>query len=275
MDNGISKPRDPVTSILKKYRKVIWAPFISAIKEYRLISEGDRIAVCISGGKDSALLGVLMKQLCRYSEVPFEVEFIAMNPGYSAENLARLKENCQRLELDIKLFDTNIFSVAEKQEKNPCYLCARMRRGHLYSYAKSLGCNKIALGHHFSDVIETTLMGMLWGAQIQGMLPKLHSTNHEGMELIRPLYKVHEDDIIAWARYNSLEFLRCACLMTEKSEYDENASKRKETKSLIRELKKNNPDIEKNIFNSIHKANIDTLCGYKLNGEEHTFLDNY
>lgn len=275
MDNGISKPRDPVTSILKKYRKVIWAPFISAIKEYRLISEGDRIAVCISGGKDSALLGVLMKQLCRYSEVPFEVEFIAMNPGYSAENLARLKENCQRLELDIKLFDTNIFSVAEKQEKNPCYLCARMRRGHLYSYAKSIGCNKIALGHHFSDVIETTLMGMLWGAQIQGMLPKLHSTNYEGMELIRPLYKVHEDDIIAWARYNGLEFLRCACLMTEKSEYDENASKRKETKSLIRELKKNNPDIEKNIFNSIHKANIDTLCGYKLNGEEHTFLDNY
>lgn len=275
MDNETSKPRDPVTSILKKYRKVIWAPFISAIKEYRLISEGDRIAVCMSGGKDSALLGVLMKQLCRYSDVPFEVEYIAMNPGYSEENLSRLKDNCQKLELDVKLFDTNIFSVAEKQEKNPCYLCARMRRGHLYSYAKSLGCNKIALGHHFSDVIETTLMGMLWGAQIQGMLPKLHSTNYEGMELIRPLYKVHEDDIIAWARYNDLEFLRCACLMTEKSEYDENASKRRETKNLIRELKKTNPDIEKNIFNSIHKANIDTLCGYKLNGEEHTFLDNY
>lgn len=275
MANETSKPRDPVTSILKKYRKAIWAPFISAIKEYRLISEGDRIAVCMSGGKDSALLGVLMKQLCRYSDVPFEVEYIAMNPGYSEENLARLKDNCRKLELDVKMFDTNIFSVAEKQEKNPCYLCARMRRGHLYSYAKSLGCNKIALGHHFSDVIETTLMGMLWGAQIQGMLPKLHSTNYEGMELIRPLYKVHEDDIIAWARYNGLEFLRCACLMTEKSEFDENASKRRETKNLIRELKKTNPDIEKNIFNSIHKANIDTLCGYKLNGEEHTFLDNY
>ncbi|MGN1410802.1 MAG: ATP-binding protein [Eubacteriales bacterium] len=275
MDNETAKPRDPVTSILKKYRKTIWAPFISAIKEYRLISEGDRIAVCMSGGKDSALLGVLMKQLCRYSDVPFEVEYIAMNPGYSEENLARLKDNCRKLELDVKLFDTNIFSVAEKQEKNPCYLCARMRRGHLYNYAKSLGCNKIALGHHFSDVIETTLMGMLWGAQIQGMLPKLHSTNYEGMELIRPLYKVHEDDIIAWARYNGLEFLRCACLMTEKSEYDENTSKRRETKNLIREMKKTNPDIEKNIFNSIHKANIDTLCGYKLNGEEHTFLDNY
>lgn len=264
-----------VNSILKKYRKTIWAPFVSAVKEYRLISEGDKIAVCVSGGKDSAILAVLMRQLCRYSDVPFELEYIAMNPGYSEANLNRLRENCKKLELDVKIFDTNVFTVAEKQEKNPCYLCARMRRGHLYSYAQSLGCNKIALGHHFSDVIETTLMGMLWGAQIQGMLPKLHSTNYEGMELIRPLYKVHEDAIIAWARYNGLEFLRCACRMTEESEMDENASKRRETKLLIKELKKTNPDVEKNIFNSIHKANVDTLCGYKLNGEGHSFLENY
>lgn len=269
------KPRDPVTSILKKYRKEIWAPFISAIKEYELIKAGDRIAVCMSGGKDSAILGVLMRQLARYSDVPFEVEFISMNPGYSEANLTRLRENCERLELDVKMFDTNVFSVAEKTEKNPCYLCARMRRGHLYSYAKSLGCNKIALGHHFSDVIETTLMGMLWGAQIQGMLPKLHSTNYEGMELIRPLYKVHEDSIIAWARYNSLEFLACACRMTEEAERDEDASKRRETKRLIRELKKTNPDIEKNIFNSIHRVSLDTMVAYKTGGEMHSFLDTY
>lgn len=269
------KPRDPVTSILKKYRKEIWAPFISAIKEYELIKEGDRIAVCMSGGKDSAILAVLMRQLARHSDVPFEVEFISMNPGYSEANLTRLRENCKKLELDVKMFDTNVFSVAEKTEKNPCYLCARMRRGHLYSFAKSLGCNKIALGHHFSDVIETTLMGMLWGAQIQGMLPKLHSTNYEGMELIRPLYKVHEDAIVAWARYNSLEFLACACRMTEEAERDEDASKRRETKRLIRELKKTNPDIEKNIFNSIHRVSLDTMVAYKKGGVMHSFLDTY
>ncbi len=274
--NQLTPPRDPVSSILKKYRKAIWAPFVSACKEYELITEGDKIAVCMSGGKDSALLGVLMKQLCRYSDVPFSIEFIAMDPGYSPQNLQKLKENCARLELDIKLFETNIFSVASKQEKNPCYLCARMRRGHLYSFAKSLGCNKIALGHHFSDVIETTLMGMLWGAQIQGMLPKLRSTNYEGMELIRPLYKVHEDDIIAWARYNGLDFLACACKMTEAAAIDENASKRRETKALIRRLKaEGNVDIEKNIFNSIHKANVDTLCGYKMDGVDHSFLEKY
>lgn len=264
-----------VRSILKKYRKKIWAPFVSAIKEYELINEGDRIAVCISGGKDSALLAVLMKQLQAHSDFPFEVKFLSMNPGYNEENQRKITENCDKLGLDVKYFNTNIFTVAEKQEKNPCYLCARMRRGYLYSFARELGCNKIALGHHFSDVIETTLMGMLWGAQIQGMLPKLHSTNFEGMELIRPLYKVHEDDIIAWARYNELDFLRCACKMTEKSEYDEDASKRKQTKMLIRELKKSNPDVEKCIFNAIHKVNVDTMCAYKLNEEWHSFLDNY
>lgn len=264
-----------INSILKKYRKEIWGPFITAIKDYRLIEEGDKIAVCMSGGKDSAILAVLMRQLQRHSDVPFELEYISMNPGYSEANLERLTENCRLLDLPVKMFDTNIFSVTEKTEKNPCYLCARMRRGHLYSYAKELGCNKIALGHHFSDVIETTLMGMLWGSQIQGMLPKLHSTNYDGMELIRPLYKVHEDAIIAWAKHNGLEFLACACRMTESAVIDENASKRRETKALIRELKKTNPDVEKNIFNSIHRANVDTLVGYKLKDKQCSFLDEY
>ena len=270
-----AKAATAVRSILKKYRKEIWAPFISAIKEYRLIEEGDVIGVCISGGKDSALLAVLMKQLQRYSDMPFRCEYICMDPGYSPDNRRRIEENMATLEIPVHIFETNIFRVASKTEKSPCYLCARMRRGHLYSYAKSLGCNKIALGHHFSDVIETTLMGMLWGAQIQAMLPKLHSTNFEGMELIRPLYKVHEDAIIAWARYNSLSFLACACIMTENAAVDENASKRRQTKSLIRELKKDCPDVEKNIFNSIHKANIDTMVGYKHLGVQHSFLETY
>jgi tRNA(Ile)-lysidine synthase TilS/MesJ len=269
------KYKDPVNSILKKYRKEIWGPFTAALRDYRMIQAGDKIAVCMSGGKDSALLGVLLKQLQRHSDVPYELEFIAMDPGYNPANRELLLENCRKLDLPVKMFETNIFSVAEKQEKNPCYLCARMRRGHLYSYAQSLGCNKIALGHHFSDVIETTLMGMLWGSQIQGMLPKLHSTNYPGMELIRPMYKIHEDAIIAWARYNDLHFLQCACLMTEKSAVDEDASKRRETKRLIAELKKTNPDVEKNIFNAIHRANVDTLVGYKLDNEQHSFLDKY
>lgn len=262
-------------SVLKKYRREIWAPFVSACKEYRLIDENDRIAVCISGGKDSALLAVLMKQLAAHSDFPFTCEYICMDPGYSPDNRKKIEENMALLDIPVRFFETNIFHVTAKQEKSPCYLCARMRRGHLYSYAQGLGCNKIALGHHFSDVIETTLMGMLWGAQLQAMLPKLHSTNFEGMELIRPLYKVHEDDIIAWARYNSLSFLACACTMTENAAVDENASKRRQTKNLIRELKKDCPDVEKNIFGSIHKANIDTLVGYKLHGVKHSFLENY
>jgi len=264
-----------VRSILKKYRREIWAPFISAIKEYGLIREGDVIGVCISGGKDSALLAVLMKQLQRYSDVPFRCEYICMDPGYSPENRQKIRENMALLEIPVRFFETNIFRVTSKTEKSPCYLCARMRRGHLYSFARSLGCNKIALGHHFSDVIETTLMGMLWGAQIQAMLPKLHSTNFEGMELIRPLYKVHEDAIIAWARYNGLSFLACACVLTANAAVDENASKRRQTKNLIRELKKDCPDVEKNIMNSIHRANIDTMPGYKWRGELHSFLETY
>ncbi|MBQ7923563.1 MAG: tRNA 2-thiocytidine biosynthesis protein TtcA [Clostridia bacterium] len=264
-----------IRSILKTYRHPIWAPFISAIKEYQMLSPGDKVGICMSGGKDSAVLGVLMKQLQAHSDIPFEVEYIVMDPGYSPENRRRLEENAALLELPVRIFETNIFGVTEKMEKSPCYLCARMRRGHLYSYAQSLGCNKIALGHHFSDVIETTLMGMLWGSQIQGMLPKLHSTNFAGMELIRPLYKVHEDAIINWANHNDLHFLACACKLTEAAAVDEEKSKRREIKSLIRELKKTNPCIEKNIFNSIHRANIDTLVGYKKNGVLHSFLEDY
>ena len=197
-------------SINKKYRKELWRPFTEAVKKYELIQEGDRIAVCISGGKDSMLLAKMMQMLQRISDYPFEVKYIAMDPGYNAANRQKILDNAEILNIPLTIFDTDIFNVANNTDRNPCYLCARMRRGHLYSKAKECGCNKIALGHHFSDVIETTLMGMLYGAQIQGMRPKLHSTNFEGMELIRPLYCVHEDSIIAWRNYNELEFLHCA-----------------------------------------------------------------
>ena len=264
-------------SINKKYRKELWRPFTEAVKKYELIQEGDRIAVCISGGKDSMLLAKMMQMLQRISDYPFEVKYIAMDPGYNAVNRQKILDNAEILNIPLTIFDTDIFDVANNTDRNPCYLCARMRRGHLYSKAKECGCNKIALGHHFSDVIETTLMGMLYGAQIQGMRPKLHSTNFEGMELIRPLYCVHEDSIIAWRNYNELEFLQCACKFTESIAVDnkESKSKRKETKELIKQLKVNNPLIETNIFNSIHNVNVDTLVGYKTKGVEHSFLDEY
>ena len=264
-------------SINKKYRKELWRPFTEAVKKYELIQEGDRIAVCISGGKDSMLLAKMMQMLQRISDYPFEVKYIAMDPGYNAANRQKILDNAKILNIPLTIFDTDIFDVANNTDRNPCYLCARMRRGHLYSKAKECGCNKIALGHHFSDVIETTLMGMLYGAQIQGMRPKLHSTNFEGMELIRPLYCVHEDSIIAWRNYNELEFLQCACKFTESIAVDnkESKSKRKETKELIKQLKVNNPLIETNIFNSIHDVNVDTLVGYKTKGVEHSFLDEY
>ena len=264
-------------SINKKYRKELWRPFTEAVKKYELIHEGDRIAVCISGGKDSMLLAKMMQMLQRISDYPFEVKYIAMDPGYNAVNRQKILDNAEILNIPLTIFDTDIFDVANNTDRNPCYLCARMRRGHLYSKAKECGCNKIALGHHFSDVIETTLMGMLYGAQIQGMRPKLHSTNFEGMELIRPLYCVHEDSIIAWRNYNELEFLQCACKFTESTTVDnkESKSKRKETKELIKQLKINNPLIETNIFNSIHDVNVDTLVGYKTKGVEHSFLDEY
>ena len=265
-------------SIQKKYRKELWTPFILAVKRYALIGTGDRVAVCVSGGKDSMLLAKLMQLLHRYSDVPFEVRFLAMDPGYAPENRRRIEENARRLDIPLTIFETDVFDVANAAEKNPCYLCARMRRGHLYSNARALGCNKIALGHHFNDVIETTVMAMLYGAQLQGMMPKLHSTNFEGMELIRPLYCVHEEDIIAWKRYNNLEFLQCACRFTEaisESGDGVGASKRQEVKQLLKTLRRDNPDVEKSVFNAIHAVSLDTFPGWKTRGEEHSFLEWY
>lgn len=265
-------------SITKKYRKEIWNPFVEAVKRYELIQSGDKIAVCISGGKDSMLMAKLMQQLQRHSEVPFELVFLVMDPGYSKLNRDKIESNAKLLHIPITVFETDIFDIANGVVKSPCYLCARMRRGHLYNKAKELGCNKIALGHHFSDVIETTLLGMFYGSQIQAMLPKLHSQNFEGMELIRPLYCIHEDAILAWKRYNGLEFIQCACRFTEsigKSGDGIGESKRQEIKHLIRELKKNNPNIEISIFNSIHAVCLDTMPGYKTGSEKHSFLDRY
>ncbi|MDD7173556.1 MAG: ATP-binding protein [Clostridiales bacterium] len=265
-------------SIITKYRKELWTPFMTAVKRYELIAPGDKIAVCISGGKDSMLMAKLMQQLQRHSEVPFDVVYLVMDPGYNAINRRKIESNAQLLELPITIFETNIFEVANSAESNPCYLCARMRRGHLYARARELGCNKIALGHHFSDVIETTVMGMFYGAQLQAMMPKLHSKNFPGMELIRPMYCIHEDDILAWKRYNDLEFIQCACRFTENCTMCDNGgggSKRQEVKQLIRRLKRDNPDIEKSIFSAIHAVSLDTFPGYKTRGEEHSFLETY
>jgi len=265
-------------SIIKKFRKVIWNPFIIAIKKYRLVNAGDKVAVCISGGKDSMLMAKLLQELKKYSEVPFELEFVVMDPGYNEINRQKIESNAALLNIPIKIFETDIFDVANKTVKSPCYLCARMRRGHLYKIAKDLGCNKIALGHHFDDVIETTLIGMFYGSQLQSMPPKLHSTNFEGMELIRPLYCVHESAIISWQKYNQLEFIQCACRFTENISNSDNkigSSKRQEIKELIKTLKKTNPNVDKNIFNSIHSVCLDTMVGYKSKGVEHSFLDDY
>ena len=265
-------------SISKTYRKTIWNPFVEAVKKYQLIQDGDKIAVCISGGKDSMILAVLMRMLQRFSEVPFELEYIVVDPGYNSENRKRIEENAEILNIPINVFNSDIFNVVVKIEQNPCYLCARMRRGYLYSRAKELGCNKIALGHHLSDVIETTVMGMFYGSQIQAMLPRLKSTNYEGMELIRPMYCIKEDAIIAWSKYNNLEFIRCACRFTEDYKTNDNKeglSKRQEIKDLIKQMKKVNPNIEINIFRSIHNANVDTMVEYKLNDEFHSFLEKF
>lgn len=265
-------------SIIKTYRKSIWNPFVEACKRYELINNGDKIAVCISGGKDSVLMAKCLQQLKRISNTDFELEFICMDPGYNPVNRRKIEENCRLLEIPVNIFESDIFAITESVGGNPCYLCARMRRGHLYAKAKELGCNKIALGHHLSDVIETTVMGMLYGAQLQGMLPKLKSTNFERMELIRPLYCVNEEAIIKWKNYNNLEFIQCACRFVD--EYSSSAdgigeSKRQEVKALIKELKKTNKEVEMNIFNSIHNIKLDTLIAYKQNGIEHSFLDEY
>ena len=265
-------------SIIKKYRKELWTPFIVAVKRYELVQAGDKIAVCISGGKDSMLMAKLMQELQRHSDVPFELVFLVMDPGYNEINRQKIESNAALLNIPITIFETNVFAVANNSDKSPCYLCARMRRGYLYKKAQELGCNKIALGHHYDDVIETILMGMLYGAQVQTMMPKLHSTNFEGMELIRPLYLVREDDIKAWRDYNGLHFIQCACKFTDTCttcNNEENRSKRVEIKQLIANLKKVNPFVEANIFKSVENVNLATVVAYKKDGIKHSFLDHY
>ena len=265
-------------SLIKTYRKSIWNPFIAAVKRYELIEPGDRIAVCISGGKDSVILAKLMQELQRHTSQPFELVFMVMDPGYKPENRKLIEDNAALLGIPITIFDSDIFDVTVSVEKNPCYLCARMRRGFLYAKAQELGCNKIALGHHFSDVIETTVMGLFYGGQLQAMPPKLRSKNFPGMELIRPLYCVHEDAIIAWKTYTPLQFPQCACRFTEEREAAGDGvgrSKRQEIKFLLRELKKTNPNIEKSIFQGINGLQLDTFPGFKHRGVFHSFPELY
>ena len=265
-------------SLRKKFRKEIWSKFTKAVNTYELVKPGDKIAVCISGGKDSMLMAKCFQELKLHDKFDFDVKFLVMDPGYSPRNRQVIEENARILNIPITVFESDIFESVYNIEKSPCYLCARMRRGHLYAYAKELGCNKIALGHHYDDVIETTLMGMLYGAQVQTMMPKLHSTNFEGMELIRPLYLVREDDIKAWRDYNGLNFIQCACKFTDTCttcNNEENQSKRVEIKELIKTLKQVNPHVESNIFRSVENVNIDTVIAYKQNGVKHNFLDEY
>ncbi|MCI1982385.1 MAG: tRNA 2-thiocytidine biosynthesis protein TtcA [Oscillospiraceae bacterium] len=262
-------------SIQKKYRRELWIPFLTAVKKYRLIAEGDRIAVCISGGKDSTLLAKCIQHLQKYSDFPFEAEYLVMDPGYSPENRERIAANSKALHIPIRIFDTKIYDIVSRSGRSPCYLCAKMRRGCLYKFARELGCNKIALGHHFDDVIETILMSLLYGAEIRTMMPKLHSLHYPGMELIRPLYLVRESSIAAWERYNGLSFLRCACRFTEQCAAGCGGSKRQEMKELIRKLEAENPNIGKNIFHSVENVNLETIISYRDGNGTHSFLDGY
>lgn len=272
-----NRTKDIERSINKKFHKEIWSRFTAALNDYNLVEEGDKIAVCISGGKDSMLMAKLFQELKRHNKFPFEVVFLVMDPGYSPENREIIEKNAKLLNIPITVFESNIFESVLHIEKSPCYLCARMRRGHLYNKAKELGCNKIALGHHYDDVIETVLMGMLYGGQVQTMMPKLHSTNFDGMELIRPMYLIREDDIKRWRDYNDLHFIQCACKFTDTctSCNPDNASKRQEIKNMIREMKKVNPQVESNIFRSVENVNIDTVIAYKKDGVKHNFLESY
>ena len=277
-DEAEQRTRDIERSIIKKFRKPIWRRFTKAIREYELVKDGDKIAVCISGGKDSMLMAKLFQELSRHGKKNFEVVFLVMNPGYNEINYQTIRDNARILNVPITVFESDIFNIVASEEQSPCYLCARMRRGYLYSKAKELGCNKIALGHHYDDVIETILMGMLYGAQVQTMMPKLHSTNFEGMELIRPLYLIREADIIHWANYNDLHFIQCACRFTEHCAScggTEKGSKRAEIKELIHELAQKDPVIEYNIFRSVENVNLNTVIGYKQDGVRHNFLDTY
>ena len=272
-----NKAKDVELSLRKKFKKSIWSKFTKAINTYELVKPGDKIAVCISGGKDSMLMAKCFQELKLHNKFEFEVKFLVMDPGYSEANRKVIEENAKSLNIPITIFESDIFESVFTVEKSPCYLCARMRRGHLYHFAQELGCNKIALGHHYDDVIETILMGMLYGAQVQTMMPKLHSTNFEGMELIRPLYLVREDDIKAWRDYNGLHFIQCACKFTDTCTTcnNENRSKRVEIKELIQTLKQVNPDVEGNIFKSVENVNLDTVVAWKQHGEKHHFLDAY
>ncbi|MGI5888030.1 MAG: tRNA 2-thiocytidine biosynthesis TtcA family protein [Oscillospiraceae bacterium] len=261
-------------SIIKKYRSELWNPFIAAIKKYQLLEEGDRVAVCISGGKDSMLMAKLFQELSRHSDFPFEARYLVLDPGYRPETRKLIEENAELMRIPIEITECGIFRVAEDMAGDkPCYMCARMRRGALYSTASGMGCNKIALGHHLNDVIETVLMGMFYSSELQTMLPKVKSENFEGMELIRPLYRIKERDIIRWARYNGLSFIKCACSVTEKME--DGSSKRQEVKQLIEVLRKTNPGIEDSIFHSLHTVNTDLFPGFRAGGEEHSFLERY
>ena len=284
----IERTREIERSIIKRFRKEIWRPFVRALNEYELIAEGDRIAVCISGGKDSMLLAKCMQEILRHGKMKFDLKFLVMDPGYRPENRALIEENARILGIPVHIFETDIFETVADVKDSPCYLCARMRRGNLYANARDLGCNKIALGHHFDDVIETILMSMLYGAQVNTMMPKLHSTNFPGMELIRPLYLVKEADILAWKDYNGLRFLQCACRFTEQIAREREArgeaadaadivhtSKRQEVKELIAMLKKTNPGVENNILKSAENVNLDICLGYVSGGVRHHFMDRY
>ena len=269
---------DVEKSIRKKFSKTIWSRFTKAIIEYELVKPNDKIAVCISGGKDSMLMAKLFQELKRHDKFPFELVFLVMDPGYSPENRYVIENNARKLNIPITVFETQIFESVYNVKKYPCYLCARMRRGYLYKKAKELGCNKIALGHHYDDVIETILMGMLYGGQVQTMMPKLHSTNYEGMELIRPMYLIREAEIKRWRDYNRLNFIQCACRFTDTCTTcnpGNTGSKRQEVKQLIAQLKKINPQIESNIFRSVENVNLNTIISYKKDDEQHSFLDDY
>ena len=270
--------RDVEQSIRKKFRKKIWRMFAKAINTYDLVKEGDKIAVCISGGKDSMLMAKLFQELKLHNIFEFEVKFLVMDPGYSPENRKVIEENARKLNIPITIYESDIFESVYNVEKSPCYLCARMRRGYLYKFAKDMGCNKIALGHHYDDVIETILMGMLYSGQVQTMMPKLHSTNYEGMELIRPLYLIREQDIKSWCRYNDLHFIQCACKFTDTCttcNNEENRSKRVEIKELIKTLKQVNPYVEGNIFKSVENVSLEAIVAYKIDGVKHSFLETY
>lgn len=272
----VEKYKEIEKSIIKKYRKDIWSKFVKAVQEYKLIDENDNIMVCISGGKDSFLLAKCIQELQRHGKFKFNAHYVVMNPGYSDYNKELIIKNAEILNVPIQMFESDIFSIVTNVDKSPCYLCARMRRGYLYSKAQELGCNKIALGHHFDDVIETTLLSMFYGAELKTMMPKLHSTNFEGIELIRPLYLVKEDDIISWSKSNDLTFINCACKFTENcSTNKDDKSKRNEMKNLIKTLRKQNRNIDHNIFKSIDNINLNCILGFIKDGEKHSFLDDY